>query len=265
MMRLSMVWLGMLLAACSSTSTVPSATLSELAPTGTLRIAINYGNAVLATQDRNTGELRGITVDLGREIGRRTGLPVELVAYPSVGKIVDDAKAGTWDIAFLAIDPARANDIAFTAAYMEVENTYLVPPGSSLKSIADVDRAGIRIAVPERYVPDLYLSRTLKNATLVRVVNPDEALALLVSGKVDAYASSMERLLELMDKLPGARILEGRFLAIQHAMGILKTRENGLAYLRAFIEDAKASGLIDQEITKIGIRGVRVAPLASAR
>ena len=149
----------LLLAACASAPRVSPEARSELAPTGKVRVAINHGNPVLARRDAASGELRGVTVDLGRELGRRLGVPVELVGYDTIAKLLAGLKAGEWDVGFLAIDPARAGEVIFTAPYMEVEVSYLVPMQSELRSVADVDRAGVRISVQERNAADLFLSR----------------------------------------------------------------------------------------------------------
>lgn len=255
-----------LMTACASSAPPPSpAARADLAPTGTLRAGINYGNMILAQKDKATGESRGPAIDLTRELGKRLGVPVELVAYTSVGTMVDGAKAGAWDIAFLGADPARAGEISFTAAYLELETTYLVPAGSRLLTIADVDQAGVRVAAPARAAYELYLSRSLQRANLVRAKDGDAAIELLAQGKVEALAGLRQALVAVAEKMPGSRMLDGRFMAVQQAVGIPKGREAGLAYLRAFVEEAKASGLVAQSIEKTGFRGVSVAPKATAQ
>jgi polar amino acid transport system substrate-binding protein len=238
---------------------------TDLAPTGKLRVGINYGNPVLATRDPVSGELRGVAVDLARELGARTGLPVELVAFESAGKMFDAVKAGAWDAAFLAIDPGRADQISFTAPYVEIEGTYLVPPGSPLRAIVDVDRAGVRVGVSAKSAYDLFLTRSIQHAQLVRASSPDAAFELIVAGKVDVVAGVRQHLVANAGKLPGARVLEGRFMAIQQAVGIPKGREGGAKYLREFIEDVKVSGLVARAIEKAGVRGVSVASKASVQ
>jgi polar amino acid transport system substrate-binding protein len=237
---------------------ISAAVPSDLAPTGKLRVGINYGNPVLARRDSNTGDLHGVAVDLGRELGKRLGVAVELVGFESAGKMFDALKAGAWDVAFLAVDPGRAAEIDFTAPYVEIEGTYLVPPGSSLHAIGDVDREGVRIGVSSKSAYDLYLSRTLQRAQRVLAPDPDSAFQLLVAGKVDVVAGVRQHLLANLDKLPGARVLDGRFMAIEQALGIPKGRAAGAKYLREFIEDVKASGFVAQAIAKAGIRGVSV-------
>jgi polar amino acid transport system substrate-binding protein len=235
---------------------------SDLAPTGTLRVGINYGNPVLATKDPASEDLRGVAVDLARELGTRTGLPINLVGYDSAGKMVEALQAGGWDIAFLAIDPGRAEQISFTAPYLEIEGTYLVPARSPLRAIADIDREGVRVGISSGSAYDLFLSRSLQHAELVRAPNPNGAFELIVSGKVDVVAGVKQHLIANAAKLPGSRVLDGRFMAIQQALGISKGRDAGLKYLREFIEDVKASGLVAQAIEKAGVSGVSIAPKA---
>ena len=236
--------------------------LFDLAPTGILRVGINYGNPVLATRDPASGDLRGVAVDLARELGRRVDLPLELVAFESAGKMFDAVKTAAWDVAFLAIDPGRADQISFTAPYIEIEGTYLVPSGSTVHALGDVDRAGVRIGVSEKSAYDLFLSRSLQHAQLVHAPDPNSAFELIVSAKVDVIAGVRQHLVANSQKLPGSRVLEGRFMSIQQALGIPKDRDAGATYLRQFIEEVKASGLVDRVMEKAGVRGVSVAPLA---
>ena len=241
---------------------ISSSLRSDLAPTGTLRVGINYGNPVLAIKDPASGDLRGVAVDLARELGTRTGLPINLVGYDSAGKMVEALQAGGWDIAFLAIDPGRAEQISFTAPYLEIEGTYLVPARSPLRAIADIDREGVRVGISSGSAYDLFLSRSLQHAELVRAPNPNGAFELIVSGKVDVVAGVKQHLIANAAKLPGSRVLDGRFMAIQQALGISKGRDAGLKYLREFIKDVKASGLVAQAIEKAGVSGVSIAPKA---
>jgi polar amino acid transport system substrate-binding protein len=217
---------------------------------------------VLATRDPGSGELRGVAVDLARELGTQAGLPIELVPFESAGKMFDAVKAGAWDVAFLAIDPGRAGEIDFTAPYIEIEGTYLVPPGSPLRAIKDVDHEEVRIGVSANSAYDLFLSRSLQHARLLRAPTPDAAFELIVAGKVDVVAGVRQHLIANAGKLPGARVLDGRFMAIQQALGIPKGRAAGAKYLRDFIEDVKASGLVARAIEKAGVRGVSVPPKA---
>lgn len=238
---------------------------SDLAPTGKLRVGINYGNPVLATKDPASGELSGVAVDLARELGRRVGLPVDLVGYEAAGKMVEGLQAGAWDVAFLAIDPGRAEEISFTAPYIQIEGTYLVPAGSPLRAVAEVDREGVRIALAAKSAYDLFLSRSLQHAELVRAPDPNAAFELLVAAKVEALAGVKQTLIANAGKLHGSRVLDGRFMAIHQALGIPKGRDAGAKYLCEFIEDVKASGLVARAIEKADIRGVSVAPRAPAQ
>ena len=239
---------------------VSPAVRTELAPTGKLRVGINYGNFLLVNPDRASG----IAVDLGRELGRRLGVPVELVTFPTAGKLADAVKAGAWDVAFLGAEPQRANEIAFTAAYLEIPATYLVPAGSPIRAIAEVDRDGVRIAVAAKSAYDLYLSRSLKHAQLVRAEGIDASYELFVAQKLDVLSGLKPRLVADAEKLPGSRVLEGQFTAIQQAVGTPKQRAAGASYLREFAEDAKASGLVAQAIARHAVRGVSVGPAAGA-
>lgn len=238
------------------------AVLADLAPTGKLRLGINFSNFLLTAKDPATGEGRGIAIDLGRELGRRLGVPVEVVGYPSPGELADAAGKGVWDVGFLGAEPKRANEIDFTAAYVEIEATYLVPPGSTLNSVAEVDREGVRIAVPQKSAYELYLSRTLGHAKLVLEQGADNAFKRFVGDKLEALAGLKPRLVTDHDMLPGSRILDGRFTAVQQAAGTPKGRAAGAQYLREFIEDAKASGLVARTIEKNAVRGLTVAPPA---
>ena len=199
---------------------VSPAVRTELAPSGTLRVGINYGNFLLVNPDRASG----IAVDLGRELGRRLGVPVELVTFPTAGKLADAMKTDAWDVAFLGAEPQRANEIAFTAAYLEIPATYLVPAGSPIRRIAEVDREGVRIAVASKSAYDLYLSRGLKQAKLVRAEGIDASYELFVAQKLEVLSGLKPRLVADAEKLPGSRVLEGQFTAVQQAIGTPKNR-----------------------------------------
>jgi polar amino acid transport system substrate-binding protein len=258
---MSLLMAALLLAACASTPPVPPAARSELAPTGTLRVGTNFGNDLLTGKSAD-GQPRGIVIDLAREIGRRLGVPVEFVGYPSAGALTASTPSGAWDIAFLGAEPQRANEIAFTGAYLEIEATYLVPPGSPIRTLADVDRPGTRVAVPLGSAYDLYLSRTLQHATLARGNRPAGAFDLFVKDRMNALAGLKARLVEDQQKLPGSRVLDGSFSNVQQAIGTHKGRDAGAAWLQAFVEDAKASGLVTRIIQDNHVRGVTVAPPA---
>ena len=244
--------------------TQPSAAArSQLAPTGKLRVGINLSNFLLTRTDPRTGEHGGVAVDLGRELARRLGVPAEVIAYESPGKLADAASSNAWDVGFLGAEPQRANEIDFTAAYVEIEATYLVPPGSALQAIADVDRPGVRIAISGKSAYDLYLTRNLKHAELVRETGMDNVFKRFVEEKLDALAGLKPRLITDQQNLPGSRILHGRFTAVQQAIGTPKGRPAGAQYLHEFAEDVKRSGLVAQLIEKNNVRGLTVAALAS--
>jgi polar amino acid transport system substrate-binding protein len=235
---------------------------ADLVLTGTLRAAINYGNFILATRDRATGESRGVAIDLTQELSRRLGVPVEIVAYDSVAIMGDAAPSGVWDIAFLGSDPKREALMSFTAAYLEIEATYLVAGASPLRAAAEVDRDGMRVAAPARANYELYLSRNLQHAKLTSTASADAAFDLLAGGQVDALAGLTQALLDRQPQLPGSRILPGRFMGVQQSIAVPKGRDAGLAFLRSVVEDAKASGLVARAIERTGARGVSVAPAA---
>ena len=178
---------------------------ADLAPTGKLRAAINYGNFILATKDRATGESRGVAVDLTQEVARRLGVPVEIVAYDSVAVMGDAAPTGVWDIAFLGSDPKREALMSFTAAYLEIEATYLVRGDSPLRTAAEVDREGVRVAAPARANYELYLSRNLKHARLVSPQGAEAAVDLFVTGQVEALAGLTQALLDRLERLADLR------------------------------------------------------------
>ena len=239
---------------------MPARAKSELAPSGTLRVGVNLGNFLLVNKDAASGQLRGIVPDLAEELGRRLALPVALVSFPGAGEVADGAKAGAWDVAFLGAEPQRAEEIAFTPAYLEIPATYLVPAGSRMRTLGDVDRAGVRIAVSARSAYDLYLSRNLKHAQLVRAEGLSASFDLFVAQKPDVLSGLLPRLTADVTRLPGARILEGRFTAVQQAIGTPKARAAAAAWLREFVADIKASGLVARAIARHGIKGVSVAP-----
>jgi len=238
---------------------------TDLAPSGKLRVGINYGNPVLARRDPASGELSGVAVDLARELGRRVELPVELVGFDAAGKMFEAVKTGGWDVAFLAIDPARANEIDFAPAYILIEGTYLVPADSKFRTNEEIDREGVRIGVSANSAYDLFLSRSIKHAELVRGSGPESAFDLILAGKVDVVAGVRQSLVANAPRLPGSRVFESRFMAIEQALGVPRGRAAGAKYLREFIEDVKASGFVAEAIERSGVRGVSVAPPAANR
>lgn len=239
-----------------------SAARAELAPTGTLRVGVNMSNFLLTRTDSATGKPAGVAVDLAHELGRRLNVPIEISPYPNPGALADAAKSGVWDVGFLGAEPQRANDIDFTAAYVEIEATYLVRGDSPLKSIADVDREGIQIAVPTKSAYELYLTRSLKHAKLVHEKGADNAFKRFVDDKLDALAGLKPQLVTDQEKLPGSRIMGGNFTAVQQAVGTPKGRSAGAQYLRDFVEEIKSSGLVARTIESNNVRGLTVAAKA---
>jgi polar amino acid transport system substrate-binding protein len=241
----------------------PSAVaVSQLTPTGKLRVAINYGNAVLAKRDAATGELSGVSVDLSRELARRLGVGIELIPFNAANKSVEAIRNQQVDIAFFAIDPLRGTDTDYTAAYVMIEGTYVVRQDSPIKVNADVDKPGMRIAVAAKSAYDLFLSRNIKHATLVRTVTSAGVIDMFVEQKLDVAAGVKQQLEKDMKRIPGLRMLDGRFMEINQAMGTSKGRDAGIKYMRAFIEEVKASGFVARALERHHIEGVAVAPPA---
>ncbi len=238
--------------------------VAELAPTGRLRAAINFGNSVLAQPDRAGGPPRGVSAELAREVARRLGVGIDYVTFDAAGKVFDAVKEGLWDVAFLAVDPVRAAGIDFTAPYVVIEGIYLVPKESALQAVADVDREGVRIAVAQGSAYDLYLTRAIKHAKLVRQPSGPEALEMFVRDRLEAAAGVRQPLVAFAQTHPDIRIIPGRFMAIEQAMGTVKGRAASVAYLRKFIEDMKASGFVARALEASGQADASVAPPASS-
>jgi polar amino acid transport system substrate-binding protein len=258
---LGLLALAAMLAACA-TAPAGSATAarSELAPSGKLRAAINFGNPILASKDAATGEARGVSVDLARELGRRLGVPVELVTYTAAGKVVDGATANEWDIAFVAIDPKRGADMAQTTPYVVIEGAYMVPQASPIMTNADVDRQGTRIVVGAGSAYDLYLSREIRHAQLVRAPTSPLVVDTMVQQRMDVAAGVRQQLEADAKRLPGLRLLDGRFMVINQAMATPNGRPAGARYLGEFVEEMKASGFVAQALARHRIEGAMVAP-----
>jgi polar amino acid transport system substrate-binding protein len=234
---------------------------AKLAPHGVLRAGINMSNFLLVTGKTASGDPTGVSPSMAAAIAERLGVPVKYVPYPKPGELADDAGKDIWDIGNIGAEPARAEKIAFTAAYAEIEATYLVPAGSPLKTIADVDKPGVRIAVTARSAYDLWLERNIKHATLVRSDSLDAALAQFKAEKLEALAGLRPRLITDVQTIPGAVILEGQFSAVQQAVGTPKGYGAAVAdWLHAFVEEAKASGMVARFIAQHGVKGLSVAP-----
>lgn len=232
----------------------------ELAPTGVLRVAINYGNPVLAQPDRQTGEPRGVSVDIAREAGRRLDLPIALSTFDAAGKVFEAAASGALDLMFLAIDPARAAQILFTGPYVIIEGTYLVREDCAFRAIEDFDRPGARIAVGKGAAYDLFLSRTLKQALLVRSATSAGAVELFVTDSLEAAAGVRQPLLAYAAAHAGFRVIDGSFTTIRQAVGTPIGREAARDWLHGLVEELKASGFIRAALERSGQREAVVAP-----
>jgi polar amino acid transport system substrate-binding protein len=254
------VWLiaAFLLGGCITPEVVTSDVVRDIAPSGRLRVAMNYGNPVLVQRAGN--EPRGVSPDIARELAKRLGVPLDFIAYDAAGKVTADATRGAWDIAFVARDPERAKDIEFTAPYVIIEGAYLVAENSPLKANEDVDRPGVRISVSRGSAYDLFLSRALKSATLVRAPSPPASIDLFVNERLDALAGVKQPLIAYAASHPGYRVLPGRFMVIEQAMAIPRGRPLAVRYLADFIDELKASGFVAASLDKSGQHDAAVAP-----
>ena len=233
--------------------------IAELAPTGVLRAGINLSNFLLVTGKTDAGDPVGIAPDMARAIADRLGVPVKFVTYKSPGELADMAETDAWDIGLIGNEPQRAAKIAFSPAYVEIEATYLVPAGSPLQTIADVDKAGVRIAVPGRAAYGLWLANNIKNAELVKSETLASATEQFLRERLDALAGLKPGLLADIEKIPGARILDGKFTAVQQSIGTARKNTAASAFLRDFVEQSKASGMVGKLIERHKVRGLSVA------
>jgi polar amino acid transport system substrate-binding protein len=231
----------------------------EMAPTGTLRVALNMINFLLISGKNSEGVPVGVAPDLARTIAERIGVPLQLIQYGSPGELADDADKNVWDIGLIGAEPVRAQKIDFSTAYVEIEATYLVPPDSSLKHASEVDRPGNRIAVSARSAYDLWLTRNIQHAQLLHAEGFEATFALFVEQKLEAMAALKPGLLGDAARLPGSRILEGNFTTVQQSIGVPKGRLAAATYLQAFVNEIKR-GLVAQLIAKHNVKGLSVAP-----
>ena len=234
--------------------------LDELAPQGMLRAAINFGNPVLAQKNPESGEPGGVSVDLARELGKRLGVPLEFVLFDAAGKVFEALQSKAWDVAFLALDPVRAAEILFTAPYVLIEGTYMVRDASRFRAIDDFDQPGVRIAVGKGAAYDLFLTRTLKHAELVRHDTSVGAMELFIDAGLDAAAGVRQPLVEFARTHKGLRVIDGRFTSIEQAMGTPKGRPTGREFLQSFIEEMKRSGFVASALERSGQHAASVAP-----
>ncbi len=240
--------------------TVPSDVLAELAPRGVLRAGLNLSNFLLVSGRDGDGGPVGVAPDMARAIADRLGVPVRYVTYPKPGELADAAGTDAWDVGLIGAEPARAEKIEFTPAYVEIQSTYLVPPGSRLQTIADVDQPGIRIASTARTAYGLWLDRNIRHAEIVHTENMDAAFELCQRDGLDALSGLRPRLIADLARWPGARILDGQFAAVQQAIGTLRHNQAGARFLRAFVAEAISSGLVARLIEEHGVQGLSVAP-----
>ena len=256
--------LAVFLAGCASAPPAPTtAQKSELAPTGTLRVAVFTGNPVLGTVDKASGEVGGTTASLGRALADAAGVPVKIIGYSAIAKMVDDAKTGEWDVAVVAYDPARRGVLEYAPPHIVVDLTYLVAPGSAIRSVPDADRPGVHIAAAKGAATTLFLQRTLKSAQVMQADNEPAAFNLVKEGKAQVYAQNRYLLLGRVDELPGSRVLDDRFSAAEMCLVLPKGRANALAYVSDFVEQSKRSGTVQRAIDDAKLRGVTVAPSAA--
>jgi polar amino acid transport system substrate-binding protein len=263
-----MVWKPLLTAllaatlACSSARADDAAAKKELAPTGKLRVGIAVAPTVGAgnvARDAD-GSYRGIAVDLGNELAQKLGVPVEFVPYPNSGALTDAVASGAWDLAFLPVDAQRKTKVDFGSAHIVLQSTYLVGPGSPIKALADVDKAGVRVMGVENTATARAAAASLKATTVGHVKTADELFDLLKSGKADAIALSRESLSTLAQKLPGSRVLDGAYLNSYVAMAVPKGKTAALQYASAFIDSAIASGSVRRSLDKVGLKTSVVPP-----
>ena len=245
-----------LYAGYASTATMSSEGLRQvLAPTGKLRVGLYPGTPTSYIRDNPAVEPKGVGYELGKELAKRLGVPYEPVVFSNNAEVLEAVKTGKVDVAFTNATPTRAKDMDFTPPYLDIELGYLVPKGSKVTSMAHIDLPGIRVGVTEHSSSDAALSRDLKNATVVRSSTVKSGIEMLAHHQIDAYATNKATLFEMADALPGSRVLDGRWGVERHAIAIPKGRDAGMIFLRAFVADAKAEGLVDAAVQRAGLRG----------
>lgn len=243
-------------------NTVHPITPPSFAPTGKLRVGINLGNPILANEDPATKTLYGVTIDIAKEIGKRLSLAVELIPFKTAGATVDAVKAGDIDLVFVAIDPVRGADISYTPAYIQIEGAYMVKANSPITKNEEVDVAGSEIVVGKGSAYDLYLTREIKHATLLRAASSQAVIDDFMSGKGNIAAGVKQQLESDAKRYEGLRMLPGRFMVINQAIGIPKARsefQKTTAYLSYLIAELKNSGFIADAMKRYQIEGAKVA------
>jgi polar amino acid transport system substrate-binding protein len=237
--------------------------VTDLVQAGKLRAGLGIVAPHWAVKDQKTGELRGVAVDVARALATRIGIELVPVEYPSPPSVLEGLRLGAWDVGFLAIDPSRAAVVDFSPPYLQIDATFLVPEGSSIRNVADADQPGVRIAVTRKSVEEIVLSRSLKRAELRGVDTISAGFDLLRAANAEILAAPRPALLQFSARLPGSRVLEDRFHAAFGAIAVPKGQTGRLAYITEFIEEAKASGLVQRAIEHAGMRGVQTAPPGS--
>ncbi|WP_321818373.1 MULTISPECIES: ABC transporter substrate-binding protein [unclassified Paraburkholderia] len=242
---------------------IDSAVIKAFAPTGVLRASINLGNPILANRDSATGEPFGVSVDLARDFAAYLGLPLELVVFDAAGKSVEAVSDERADFGFFAVDPKRGETIAFTAPYVLIEGFYLVREDSPVRTNADVDTANHRVAVGKGSAYDLFLTRELKAAQIVRAPTSPAVVQTFIQQGLEVAAGVKQQLQADASKVVGLRLLDQRFMVIRQAMGVARSRgEQAAALLADFVEQKKASGFVADALARHGIEGASVAPAA---
>ena len=251
-----LIAVALLFAGCAGVQSAPTHDERQsLAPTGKLRVALLLGAPTYVVKEPATGEMKGVGFDLGKELAQRSGLPFEPVIYPSVGALIEGMKASGWDVAFLAVNPERQSVMDFTAPFLNIEHGFLVLSGSLISTMSEVDRAGIRVGVPQGGSVIPAAKQVLKNAVLVSAAGLAGGIEMLKAGQVDVFAANKANLFQMSDQLPGSRVLDGRFSTDPIALAMPKGREPALDYVQKFIERAKSDGLIKAAVKRAGLRG----------
>jgi polar amino acid transport system substrate-binding protein len=241
------------LTACAGTSTAPRPEIKQaLAPTGKLRVG---GSPTSMLRDPASGEVKGVSVDLGKELAKRLGVPYEQVEYRRIAEVIEALKSGAADFTISNASPARAKEVDFTQPLVSIELGYLVPPGSPVSTLADIDQPGIRVGVTQGSTSQSTLPHEFKNAAVVPVPTLNAAIEMFAQRKLDAFATNKAILFEMSESLPGSRVLDGRWGIEQLAIAIPKGRDQGIAYMRDFVEDANAKGLVTRAVERAGLRG----------
>jgi polar amino acid transport system substrate-binding protein len=258
---LSALIVGLFLGGCAGPQGgIGAETKASLAPTGKLRVAF-LSAPIYAAKDPATGELKGVAVDLGKELAQRVNVPFDAIVYPTFPELMSGARSGQWDVALMGVDPERAKVVDFSAPFMNVEQGFLLRTGATIATASAVDVAGVRVGVLEKSSLDALLSQTLKNATIVRARTLAENYALLDAGKADAVAGTKPALFNAAASRPGTRVIDGGLPSDQIGMAVPKGRAAGAAeFVGRFVEEAKATGLVKAATERAGLRGVVVAP-----